>query len=132
MIRGVWYTAGALAAAAVVGLLGASLAGADSGVWTGVAIGTVVQVAGFWAFSVWLLPGQPVLAHGLGLLMRLLTVGLVALLWLPRAPVTPAPTLFALVGVFFLTMLVEPIVLKIGSRGTGDPAAQAVLTRDDS
>jgi hypothetical protein len=80
-----------------------------------VAIGFTVQVAAFWLLSVWALPGRPVLAHGMAMLLRLVVLGFVAVLWVPRSGLPAAPTLLSLVAVFFLTMLVEPIALRIGA-----------------
>ncbi|MBW3629488.1 MAG: hypothetical protein KY464_09340 [Gemmatimonadetes bacterium] len=122
MKRGAWYTVAAALAAVVVVMIGRAMADGDaawSGVRAGVAIGVAVQVVGFWVLSVWALPTRPVLAHGAGMMTRLLVVGCVALLWLPRTGLPAAPTLLSLVGVFFLTMLVEPVALKIGAPQAG-------------
>ena len=114
MKRGVVFTAAALAVAAVVGMVGAM--GVDEagreGVWVGVAIGFAVQVVGFWLLFVFAFPDRVVLAHGLGVLIRMLALGVVALVWLPVSGLRAAPTLLAMVGVLFLTMLVEPLVMK--------------------
>ena len=126
MRRGGWYTVAAVLIAVAVGLAGSGLVGdaGRAGIRAGVAIGLAVQVAGFWLFSVWAFPDRPVLAHGVGMLMRLLAVGLVALVWVPRSAAPAGPTLFSLVAVLFLTMLVEPMALKIGaSRRTGPAGA---------
>jgi hypothetical protein len=131
MKRGAWYTVLALAAGALVTMIGGAMAGeADrAAVRTGVAIGLVVQVVGFWLLSVWALRDKPVLAHGLGTLTRLVVVGCVALIWLPRSGLPAAPTLLALVGVFFLTMLIEPMALKIGApHGAGAAGAASPVT----
>lgn len=134
MKRGAWYTAAAAVAAVVVGMIGRAVTTGEparSGVQAGVAIGVAVQVAGFWLLSVWALPTRPVLAHGAGMLTRLVVVGGVALLWLPRSDLPAAPTLLSLVGVFFLTMLVEPVALKIGAprvggaSGRGEPVTNS-------
>lgn len=114
MRRGVVFTLVALVVALVVGGLGT--VGRDeagrTGVWVGVAIGFLIQVVGFWLLFVFAFPGRVVLAHGLGMLIRMLALGVVALVWLPVSGLRPAPTLLAMVGVLFLTMLVEPVVLK--------------------
>ena len=124
MRRGAWYTVAAVLVAVLVGTIGGAAAGEarEAGVWAGAAIGVAVQVAGFWLLFVWALPGRPVLAHGLGTLTRLAAVGAVALVWLPRSGFPAAPTLLSLVAVFFLTMLVEPMALRIG----GPPRAGSV------
>jgi hypothetical protein len=85
----------------------------------------VVQVAGFWLFSVWALPDRPVVAHGVSMLVRLVAVGLVALVWVPRSGAPAGPTLLSLVAVFFLTMLVEPIALLMGTPRRTGPAGAA-------
>ena len=114
MRRGVVFTLASLAIALVVGFLGGL--GRDdaarAGVWTGVAIAFAVQVLAFWLLFVLAFPDRAVLAHGLGMVIRLLALGVVALLWLPISGVSAGPTLLAMVGVLFLTMLVEPLVLK--------------------
>lgn len=114
MRRGIRFTLAALAVAVLVGFLGAM--GRDeaarSGVWAGVAIGFAVQVLGFWLLFVFAFPERAVLAHGLGVLVRMLALAVVALVWLPISGLRAAPTLLAMVGVLFLTMLVEPLVMK--------------------
>lgn len=116
MRAGAWYTLGAVAVALLLALVAGTMVGeaGRTGVVAGAAVGLVVQVAGFWLLSVWALPDRPVLAHGLGMLSRFLTVAIVALLWLPASGLPAAPTLLSLVGVFFLTMLLEPMALKAG------------------
>lgn len=116
MREGWRYTAAAGAILLLVGGGGVLFtAGAPrSGVLAGAAIAVVVQVAAFWLLFVWLLPHRIGLAHGLGMLVRFAAVGLVALAWLPRANLPLGPTLFSLVGVLFLTTLVEPLVAKAG------------------
>ena len=126
MRRGGWYTVAAALAGALVLAVGGAMAGEAgwAAVRTGVVIGVAVQVAGFWLLSVWALRDKPILAHGLGTLARMVAVGCVALIWLPRSGLPAAPTLLSLVGVFFLTMLFEPMALKIGApQGAGSAGA---------
>ena len=122
MRRGGWYTVAAAVAAVLVLTVGRTMTSGEaawSGVKVGVAIGVMVQVAGFWLLSVWALPNRPVLAHGAGMMTRLVVVGFVALALVPRSGLPAAPTLLSLVGVFFLTMLVEPVALKMGAPQAG-------------
>lgn len=108
------YTLATVVAALVVGAAGSLMtegAGRE-GVWTGVAAAAGVQVLVFWLFFVWLLPHRKMLAHGVGVVGRLLAVGAMALLWVPRLAVPLGPTLFALVTVFFVTTVFEPLFLK--------------------
>ena len=126
MRRGGWYTVAAVLIGVAVTLAGGALVGdaGRAGIRSGAAIGAAAQVAGFWILSVWALPRKPVLAHGVGMLVRLVVVGLVALVWVPRSGLPAAPTLFSLVAVLFLTMLVEPMALKIGGpQRTGSAGA---------
>lgn len=118
MRSGLWYTLVVLAVAAAVAGVGTALEDGPgrTAVWMGVGIATFVQLAAFWLLFVLLLPGQPVLAHGLGMLGRLGTVVLVALLGLPLSGVPAAPTLFSLVAVLFVTTLCEPVILQVAKR----------------
>ena len=52
-------------------------------------------------------PSRRLLAHLVGMLGRLLVFGVAALVWIPRWGLPPAPTLFSLVTVFFVTTLAE-------------------------
>lgn len=114
MRSGLWFAGLCVLIAGAVGLLGGSLV-ADSertGVWSGAGAASVFQVSAFWLLFVWGLPGRPLAAYLLGMLGRLLMVGLAALVWVPRAGLPPAPTLFALVAVFFATTLVESVYVQ--------------------
>jgi hypothetical protein len=101
--------------ALLVALLGARMSADAGGVWMGAMIGGAFQLISF-AAMVWLLPGRPMLAFGLGMLGRFALVALVALLWLPVSGSAPAPTLFALVSVLFATSLLEPLYLAAETR----------------
>ena len=124
MKKGFRYTLVAVIVAAVAGLAGGVWLdeSARSGVWVGAAVALVVQVGAFWLLFVWALPERSVLAHGLGMVIRMVAVGVAALVWLPRAGLPAAPTLFSLVAVLFLTTLSEPLVLRIGSSRQPRPA----------
>lgn len=130
MRLGMWYSLAALGAALLVGLVGSAFATEWSdGVWTGAFIGLAVQLANFWVFFVWVLPGQILLAYASGMLIRVVALGVVALAWLPGSGLPAAPTLFALVGVLFLTTLMEPIILKLTVARSGPAGVAASLTR---
>lgn len=115
MRRGMWYTVGSAGVALLVALLGSAMVGerGRSGVWVGAGVALAVQLLAFWVLFVWVLPRRWVLAHGLGLMARLLTVGVAAMVLVPRSGMAAAPTLFSLVAVLFATTLIEPVVLKI-------------------
>jgi hypothetical protein len=112
--QGLRYTLAALAVAALV--VAAGLAFVDAayrgGVLAGAGIGVAVQVAAFWIFAVWLYPGRMWHGYGLGMLARFAAFAAAAFLVVPRAGLPMAATLFSLVGVFWLTTLVEPVFLK--------------------
>ena len=116
MKQGFRYTAAVLAVAAAVVLVGLALAPQyRDGVLAGAAIAAFVQAAVFWLFFVWLYPGRGWHGYGLGLLVRLAVFGLAAFVMVPRAGLPLAATLFSLVGVFWLTTMMEPVFLKTGT-----------------
>ncbi|HEX2201839.1 MAG TPA: hypothetical protein VHG91_01005 [Longimicrobium sp.] len=112
--QGIRYTAFAVVAAALVAAAGVRMGGEAyrDGVLWGAAIGFAVQVAAFWIFAVWLYPGRAWHGYGMGLVARMAAFGVAALLVVPRAGLPLAATLFSLVGVFWLTTVVEPVFLK--------------------
>lgn len=113
MKRGMIYTAAALAAAAVIALIGLGLAPQyRDGVLAGAGIAAVVQVAVFWIFFVWLFPDRGWHGYGLGFLVRLAVFAVAAFVVVPRLGLPFAATLFSLVGVFWLTTMLEPVFLK--------------------
>jgi hypothetical protein len=106
----------ALASAAislVIGMAGSAIAGPEGSraVWVGVGVGLVIQLVICLVLFLWVFSGQPLLAHGLGMLGRLMAVGTLALFWVPWAGLPAAPLLLSVVAVFFLTTLLEPIFL---------------------
>jgi hypothetical protein len=111
--QGIRYTVAAIAAAALVAAAGLGLAPRHgAGVLAGAGMGVAVQVAVFWLFFVWLYPGRGWHGYGLGLLVRLAIFGLAAFVLVPRAGLPLAATLLSLVGVFWLTTMMEPLFLK--------------------
>ena len=113
MKQGIRYTAAALAAAAFVALVGVGLAPRfRDGVIAGAGMGAAVQVAAFWLFFVWLYPDRGWHGYGLGLVVRLAVFALAAFVLVPAAGLPLAATLFSLVGVFWLTTMMEPLFLK--------------------
>jgi hypothetical protein len=112
--QGLRYTLAVLAVAALVAAAGMSFAGAAhrDGVLAGAGIGAAVQIAAFWIFAVRLYPGRLWHGYGLGMLARFAAFAAVAFLVVPAAGLPLAATLFSLVGVFWLTTLVEPVFLK--------------------
>ena len=112
--QGVRYTLAALALAALVAAAGVAFldAGYRDAVLAGAAIGAVVQVAAFWIFAVWLYPGRAWHGYGMGMLVRFAAFAAAAFVVVPRAGLPLAATLFSLVGVFWLTTMVEPVFLR--------------------
>ncbi|HEY0035830.1 MAG TPA: hypothetical protein VGB66_04035 [Longimicrobium sp.] len=110
---GLRYSAIAFALAALVAVAGVLMAPAyRDGVLAGAGMALLVQVAVFWAFFVWLYPGRAWHGYGLGLLVRLAMFALAAFVIIPAAGLPLAATLFSLVGVFWLTTIMEPLFLK--------------------
>lgn len=107
MMRGaLLYTLVTAIAALVAALVGGERA------WAGASLAFLVQVATFWVLFVWLFPHRKMLAHGLGVLGRFVVFGAVALVAVPLLGLTPAHTLFALVAVFFVSTVFEPLFLQ--------------------
>lgn len=113
MSVGARYSVAVVAVGLAVGVIALALpVGLRTGVWIGAAVGVAAQVALFWAMFVWLFPARRLLAHGLGIMGRLIVFGMVALLALGGPPATAAATLFALVAVFFVSTVLEPVFLR--------------------
>lgn len=111
--QGLRYSVIAVVLSALVVLVGVRMAPAyRDGVLAGALMGLAVQVLVFWAFFVWLYPGRAWHGYGLGLLVRLFVFALAAFVVVPAAGLPFAATLFALVGVFWLTTVIEPLFLK--------------------
>jgi hypothetical protein len=107
------YTGVAAVVALLIGLVGASIPAATrDAVWVGVALGYAAQMAAFWAFFVWIVPGRRILAHGLGMVWRMVVVGITALLLLGAETAIVASMLFALVAFFFVSTVLEPLFLR--------------------
>ena len=94
----------------VVGRWLASPAG-DPGVVPGVILALTTQLFASWMFAEVLLPGQRFLAYGLGMLIRFAVVAATALLVIPQTGIPAAPTLLALVSVFFVLAVLEPVFM---------------------
>lgn len=108
--RTVRYSVAAAAITAVVLLLGSVFVDghAQRGLIVGGMTGFVLQVLVFKALLAGPLHLDPFVGHVLGMIGRLFALGLTAFVVLPATRLSPAPTLFALVTVFWLTTLVEP------------------------
>lgn len=104
--RALLYTLLTTAAALAVAMVGGERA------WVGAGLAFLVQVATFWVLFVWIFPHRKMLAHGLGVLGRFVVFGGVALVAVPWLGLTPGPTLFALVTVFFVSTVFEPLFLQ--------------------
>lgn len=107
------YALASLAAALLVGLAAAQIAGEagrDAAVG-GAALGVGFQVLAFWVMTA-LFPTQPLLVFGVGMLGRFALLAVAALVVVPLAGWTPAPALMTLVTVLFATTLLEPLFLR--------------------
>lgn len=111
------YSLGMVVAGLMVWTAGIAMTGEFVGVSAGVLVALGLQLAIFWGLFVFALPQQAILAHGLGILMRLFAVGVFALMGVSAAGLPPAPTLFSMVACLFVTTLLEPVYLR--SRGMG-------------
>ena len=80
-------------------------------VWMSAAIAVVVQGAGF-AFAWSLRKGHAMVGWGMGMGLRFLALAVYALLVVKALGLAQAPALLSLAGFFFVTTLVEPILLK--------------------
>lgn len=100
--------------AVAVALFGISVvsASARGGVWAGAMVALACQTLLFWLFFVGIFRNQRLLAHLLGMFGRFFAFGVAALVWVPRAGLPAAPTLFSLVTVFFVTTLVESVFVQ--------------------
>lgn len=105
------------AVTALVIVAGGPMAGpaGREAVTTGALLGGIFQAAAFLALAT-LFPDRGAVVFGVGMLGRFLVVALAALVLVPVAGLTPAPTLFALVSVLFGTSLIEPVFLSAGTR----------------
>ncbi|HEU4556468.1 MAG TPA: hypothetical protein VFS20_01420 [Longimicrobium sp.] len=105
--------AGIAAIAAVVWAAGLALAGPDGR--RGVAAGAVMA-AGWQALVLAVLavalPGNRLIAHGVGMLARLAMVVAAGLVIVPATGLPPAPTLLTMVTVLFATTLIEPVAFS--------------------
>jgi hypothetical protein len=112
--RAVRFTGVCVVAAVLVVLIGSAFVtpAQRDAVRIGAGIGALVQVLGFWIFAVWLFPGRLWEGYGLGLLARFAVFAAVALWMVPALGLPLGVTLFAMVGVFWLTTMAEPLFMK--------------------
>ena len=103
-------TLGIAALAAVVWGVGSALVGPEGrpGVAAGAAMGGAWQVLVLGVLAV-ALPGNRLLAHGVGMLARLALVVAAGVVIVPAAKLPLGPTLLTLVTVLFATTLIEPV-----------------------
>ena len=105
--------AAVIVVAVVVWAAGSALVGPEGrrGVAAGAAMGGSWQLLVLAVVAV-ALPGNRMLAHGVGMLARLALVGAAGLVIVPAAGLPPAPTLLTLVTVLFATTLIEPVAFS--------------------
>ena len=110
-------TLGIAALAAVVWGVGSALVGPEGrpGVAAGAAMGGAWQVLVLGVLAV-ALPGNRLLAHGVGMLARLALVVAAGVVIVPAAKLPLGPTLLTLVTVLFATTLIEPVAFSTGAR----------------
>ena len=80
-------------------------------VWISAGIAVVVQCVGF-GFAWALRKGHAMVGWGMGMGLRFLTLAVYALLVVKALGLAQAPALLSLAGFFFVTTLVEPLLLK--------------------
>jgi hypothetical protein len=85
--------------------------GVARAVWTSAAVAVVVQCVGF-SFAWTLRKGHAMVGWGMGLGLRFLSLAIYALMVVKALGLAQAPALLSLAGFFFVTTLVEPILLK--------------------
>ncbi|HYH81899.1 MAG TPA: hypothetical protein VEX86_18975 [Longimicrobium sp.] len=102
--------AGVLAVAALVWVAGLAIAPPEArrGVAAGAALAGAWQLLVIAVLAV-ALPGQALIAHGVGMLARLAMVVAAGLVIVPAAGLPPGPTLLTMVTVLFATTLIEPL-----------------------
>ena len=111
--------AGVLAIGALVYLGGVAVAGRSgaTAVAVGVGMGCAFQLL-FLSVARLAFEGKPLAAYGVGMLGRLILLGVAMLVVVPLAGVPAAPALLSLVTVLFATTLLEPVALAARTRDT--------------
>lgn len=79
-----------------------------TGLYFGAAVAFLFQAIGFWLLALWLFRDRLWIAYVAQMLGRVVVLGATAFLLIPAARLPAAPTLLALVTVFFVTTLMEP------------------------
>lgn len=80
-------------------------------VWMSAAVAIVVQLIGF-AFTRALQPANVMVGWGAGIALRFLTLVIYGFLGVKLLGLAITPALLSLAGFFFVTTLVEPVLLK--------------------
>ena len=86
--------------------------GEPRAIWTAAAIAFVVQLAGFLVAQCFARAGNVMAGWGIGILLRVIALGLVAFVAIPALALPSSAVLLALVIYFFLSTLVEPLFLS--------------------
>ncbi len=104
------YALAAALVAALVAAAGAAITGGEpgAGILFGAGFGLLLQLPLFWMFLAGARKGQLWLAYSGGVFCRFAGFAAVALVAVPAAGLAPAPTLFTLAAVLWLTTLIEP------------------------
>jgi hypothetical protein len=99
--------------AVLIGVVGAAVPAAiGKAVWVGVGVGYASQLVIIRVFAPRLFPESRMLAHGLGMVLRVVIVGFSAMLLLSFPVEFAASLLFALVAFFFVSTVMEPLFLR--------------------
>ena len=80
-------------------------------VWTSAAVAVVVQLIGF-AFTRTLQPANVMVGWGAGVLLRFVALVIYGFVGVKLLGLSITPALLSLAGFFFVTTLVEPVLLK--------------------
>lgn len=130
MRAGLEYTLAVLLVAALVGGTGAALfdGSGATGVGFGAGAAFLVQAGIFWGLLMRADVRRVGIAHGVGVLLRFVSVGVLAFMVIPALKLAPAATLLSLVTVFFVTTLLEPVFLKRRHRAGSGAGATTIQT----
>lgn len=111
---GLEYTLALLLVSAVIGGAGALVLDPrwSEGILMGAGAAFLIQALIFWALLARAEPQKVGVAHAAGVLVRFVSVALMAFVVIPALALPAAATLLSMVGCFFLTTLIEAVFLK--------------------
>jgi hypothetical protein len=120
-----WYTMGTVAIGILVVLVGTLAMGTESlrDIAGGTAVAVALQVAIFWTLFVWALPDRQGIAYSIGVVVRLVTVALMAFIGVSVLGLSAAPTLLSMVACLFGSTLLEALFLQRRDVARAGPGA---------